>query len=90
MDDKAGVMVHLAAIGAWIGGRGPRCPSTSSFVVEGEEEIGSEHLDAVPAARYRERLQADAIVLTDTSNLEARPAVAHDAPARPREGARSR
>jgi acetylornithine deacetylase/succinyl-diaminopimelate desuccinylase-like protein len=67
VDDKAGVLVHLAAIGAWRRATG-RLPVNVHFLVEGEEEIGSDHL-AECLRRFRSKMPADAIVLTDTSNL---------------------
>lgn len=68
VDDKAGILVHLAAIASWVRAAG-RLPVNVHFVVEGEEEIGSEHL-AEFLTRYRAKMPADCIVLTDTGNLE--------------------
>ena len=68
-DDKAGILVHAAAVDSWV--RGVRkMPLNVKIVIEGEEEIGSEHLTAF-IGRYRSRLDADAMVLTDTGNVDA-------------------
>jgi len=67
-DDKSGIIVHVAAVDSWLRGAG-ELPVNVRVVIEGEEEIGSEHLAAF-LRKYRARLNAGVMVLTDTGNLD--------------------
>jgi len=65
-DDKAGIAVHLAALRA----HGDQLPVGVIVLVEGEEEIGSPTLTPF-LTTYRDRLVADVVVLTDSTNWTA-------------------
>ena len=67
-DDKGGCMTHVAAVTSYLKGAGG-LPCNVKFVIEGEEEIGSENLGKF-LEKYKHLLAADFIVLSDTANFD--------------------
>jgi acetylornithine deacetylase/succinyl-diaminopimelate desuccinylase-like protein len=66
-DDKGQVFTHLKSVEAWMRTE-RRLPVNLKFVIEGEEEVGSNHLDRFLEAR-KARLAADVAVISDTSQF---------------------
>lgn len=64
-DDKGQVFCHLKAIEAHLQTHGT-LPVNLKLLIEGEEEVGSVHLDAWVEAN-KERLACDAVVISDSS-----------------------
>jgi cysteinylglycine-S-conjugate dipeptidase len=67
-DDKGGILVHVAAVAAYLRSSGS-LPCNVKFLIEGEEEIGSGNLPRF-LEKHRELMSADAVVLSDTSNFD--------------------
>ncbi len=65
VDDKGQVYIHVKAIEAFIKTR-KRLPINLKLIVEGEEEIGSEHLDALMREKSAD-LRADFVCVSDTA-----------------------
>jgi acetylornithine deacetylase/succinyl-diaminopimelate desuccinylase-like protein len=61
-------MAHVAAVASYLASSG-RVPCNVKFVIEGEEEIGSENLGKF-LEKYKDRFAADFIVLSDTANFD--------------------
>ncbi len=64
-DDKGQVLIHFKGIEAYLKKEG-RLPVNLKMIIEGEEEIGSEHLGPFVKAN-KKLLKADLVVISDTS-----------------------
>jgi acetylornithine deacetylase/succinyl-diaminopimelate desuccinylase-like protein len=75
-DDKGQMLTHVKSAQAWMRSAG-RLPINVKFLIEGEEEVGSEHLEQFIAAN-RKRLACDVVVISDTSQFAPdRPAITY-------------
>jgi acetylornithine deacetylase/succinyl-diaminopimelate desuccinylase-like protein len=64
-DDKGQVFMHLKAVEAHLKQNG-RLPVNIKFMLEGEEEVGSEHLDDFVRG-HKSDLSADVVVISDSA-----------------------
>ncbi len=75
-DDKGQMLTHVKSAQAWLRGEG-KLPVNLKFLIEGEEEVGSEHLERF-IEQHRERLACDVIVISDTSQFApGKPAITY-------------
>lgn len=66
-DDKGQMLTHIKSAQAWLKTVG-KLPIQLKFLIEGEEEVGSESLYAyLPTAK--DRLKCDVVVISDTSQF---------------------
>jgi acetylornithine deacetylase/succinyl-diaminopimelate desuccinylase-like protein len=63
-DDKGQVFMHIKAVEAFLK-NGGALPVNMKFLIEGEEEVGSAHLDDFVRAN-KEKLSADVVVISDS------------------------
>ncbi len=66
-DDKGQMLTHIKSTEAWIRTEG-RLPLQLKFLIEGEEEVGSENLAPFIAAN-KDKLKCDVVVISDTSQF---------------------
>ena len=66
-DDKGQMLTHVKSVQAWLAIHG-KLPLQVKFLIEGEEEVGSEHLESFLADNAK-RLACDCVVISDTSQF---------------------
>lgn len=75
-DDKGQVFTHIGAVQAHMRVAG-RLPVNVKFLIEGEEEIGSPHLDAFVGG-HRDLLRCDVVAISDTAMIaKGHPSITH-------------
>ena len=65
-DDKGQMYMHLKAFEAML--KTDSLPCNAKFIIEGEEEVGSENLERF-ISEYKEMLSADVILVSDTGMI---------------------
>lgn len=65
-DDKGQMYMHVKAFDLMM--KMKSLPCNVKFMIEGEEEVGSKHLDEF-LEKYKEKLKADVVLLSDTSMI---------------------
>jgi succinyl-diaminopimelate desuccinylase len=66
-DDKGQMLTHVKSVQAWMKTIG-KLPLQVKFLIEGEEEVGSQHLEPYVKAN-RSKLACDTIVISDSSQF---------------------
>jgi len=75
-DNKGQFLAHIEALEAHLAAGGG-CPVNVKFLIEGEEEIGSPHLDAFIAKNLK-KLACDAVMVSDTAMFDkGRPSICY-------------
>ena len=75
-DDKGQMLTHIKSAQAWMEAEGS-LPLQIKYVIEGEEECGSSNLDPF-LQQYKDRLEADIAVISDTSQFaKGQPAITY-------------
>jgi acetylornithine deacetylase/succinyl-diaminopimelate desuccinylase-like protein len=74
-DDKGQMLTHIKSVEAWTKTAGA-LPVNVKFVIEGEEEVGSNNLD-IFLEREKQRLKCDVAVISDTARLAGVPAITY-------------
>jgi len=67
-DDKGQMFIHIKSVEAFFKVKGS-LPLNVKFIIEGEEEIGSEHLGGF-IDQHKDLLKCDAVLISDTSLYE--------------------
>jgi succinyl-diaminopimelate desuccinylase len=66
-DDKGQMLTHVKAVQSWLASAG-ELPLQVKMIIEGEEEVGSEHLETF-LKENAQRLACDCVVISDTSQF---------------------
>lgn len=66
-DDKGQMLTHVKSVAAWLKSV-KKLPLQVKFLIEGEEEVGSEHLETF-ISKNLEKLACDCVVISDTAQF---------------------